>query len=368
MSTPTFKQFVSDIQKMVGSSAFLRVSTPSDSDTSWASVVSPSAQLFTKFPYFLGTDHEPFSISLETLASVSSVANAKTTLEMNDDTLTVTTGSRYKADLSVSPCTDSLIVAPTLEESSFSLDVSQDFLDLFRSTLPVLGIEKIHAAQADFRLFVKFGRKKIFIAVYSPMQVVCASLPNSLGAEGDFNVPYPVFLSLIKSLPKSGCSLKIGDDAILVEDESYTLLTLVAPMSPKDPPGELVMETSTNLLSNASDSVVFSKSELEVFLSSSKGVITDDTPVRFLPSDKGGLLLQASTASSQASFKLKVDKCSLDSPFALELKFLKNLLSKSGDTITLHVANGVLVMKSGSLGMITTTFADDASGSSTNEV
>jgi hypothetical protein len=355
------KQFIADIQKLVGSSAFVNFSTPTGSEHSWCSVVSPNAQLFTEFPYFLGDAHEPFSVPMDALISLASACNSKTAFSVENDTLIVSSGSRFTAELSVTNCTVALIEPPELENPTLVIDVSDEFLALFKSTLPVLGIEKVHAAQADFRLYVNMGRKKIFVAVYSPMQVVCAHLQNTLGVTGEFNVPYSSFLSLLKSLPKSGCQLMLGEDSILIKDPAYTLLQIVAPLSPKDPPGAVVQETSTALVDNSSASVInIQKSELESFLSSTKGIISEDTPVRFLPT-KSGVVLESSSASSKTRFKVKTVDSALEEPFALELKFVRTLVSKSGDTVSLSVSDGILVMRSGSLGLITTTFSDNFS-------
>ena len=364
LSTPNhtnMKQFITDIQKLVGSSAFVNFSTPTGSKHSWCSVVSPTTQLFTQFPYFLGDDHEPFSVPMDALVSLASACTSKSSFSVENDTLVVSSGSRFTAELSVTSCTSALIEPPVLENPTLVLDVSNEFLALFKSTLPVLGIEKVHAAQADFRLYVNMGKKRVFVAVYSPMQVVCAHLQNTLGVTGEFNVPYSSFLSLLKSLPKSGCKLSLGEDSILVEDSGYTLLQIVAPLSPKDPPGPVVQETSTSLLDNSSSSVIdIPKSELESFLASTKGIIAEDTPVRFLPT-KSGVVLESSSASSKTRFKVKTADSVLDEPFALELKFVRTLVSKSGDTVSLSVSDGILVMKSGSLGLITTTFSDNFS-------
>lgn len=353
------KQFTSTMKSLVGASAMLRVATPTSTGKSVASVTSATAHLFAPFPYDLDPDHEPFQLPLEALCSVASVTTAKTTVRVKEESLEIVTGAKHRVELAFVQSTDALYEAPTIDNPTASFVVGQDTLTQFRQLLQVMAIEKIHAAQADFRLYVKYSKSKMFIAVYSPMQVVCAEVESTISSSGEFNVPLPSFQSLIKAVPSPGCRFSFADDSILVNDHEYTILTIVPPLSPKDPPGEVVQKSSAMMLERAAPtSITFTKAHLEEYIGASRGVITDDTPVRFVPDDKY-ITLEAATVASNSSYRIRTLSSSMTEPFALELKFLKNLLSKSGDEISLSVADDVLVMKSGKLGLITTTFSDN---------
>jgi hypothetical protein len=161
----------------------------------------------------------------------------------------------------------------------------------------------------------------------------------------------------MKSLPSPDCTVSFGEDQILVSSQDYQLLSIVPPLSSREPPGPLVQSTSTDLLASADDRpyLKFSQADLKAFVGSTKGVVTDDSPVQFLATERG-VELSSTTLSSKVNFNIKAET-NLEEPFSLELKFLKNILSKSGENIHLSVSDGVLVMKSGSVGMITTTFS-----------
>lgn len=355
------KSFLSTVQKLSGAGALLRFSTPSGSKSTFVSVVSPASHLFAEFPFNLGEDHEPSMVPLESLSSVATASTEKTTLVIEDDTLIIDTPRKGRTELALRPAVDAMSVAPTLEDPSFELVITKESQSFFRQVLPVLGMEKIHAAQADFRLFVEVGKKKVFMAVYSPMQIVCTSTSNpGIDTLGSFNVPYPVLLGLVKSLPENDSSLSFGDDQILLKTAEISVLSLMAPLSPKDPPGDLVKERAVQLLSSIDSlpSVQFPKEELKNFLDYSKGVLTEDTPVRFTPSGKG-IELSGSTVGSKSTYMIKTEVCTLESHFSLEMKFLRNLMSKSGDLITLSLSDSILLMKSGSLSVITTTYSDE---------
>lgn len=327
------------------------------------SVVSPTSYLFSKFPVFLGDDHEPCMVPLESLIAAFSISNDKTSIKMDGDSMVITTPRKGETELAMKPATDSLSVAPTIEQPTLEFVLTKDIQDFFKQLLPVLGMEKIHAAQPDFRLFVEVG-KKVFVAVYSPMQIVCASMSNpGFGFEGSFNVPYPVFTAIVKNIPEPDCRITFSDDQILVTSESgdshYSLLTLTAPLSSKEPPGDLVKERSRDIvkMSTEKPTVEIPKDSIKAFLEHSKGVLVDETPVTFEPIE-GGLSLNGSTVSSKSVFKIKIPGNNLQERFSLELKFLRNLLAKSGETMELTIFDNILLMRSGTLNVITTTYSD----------
>lgn len=355
------KSFLTTMQKLAAGDAMLRFSTPSGSDKTFVSVVSPTSHAFSIFPFFLGEDHEPSLVTLESLNSVASASTEKTTVTIDNDCLVVDTPRKGRTELAMRPAVDALSAEPTLAEPSLELNITKDSQAFFKQVLPVLGMEKIHAAQADFRLYVDITKKRIFVAVYSPMQIVSTSTANpGIETTGSFNVPYPVFLSLIKSLPENDSSVAFSDDQMLLSTSGFSVLHLIAPLSPKDPPGDIVKQRAQEIIASADSlpSVSFPKTSMKEFLDYSKGVLTDDTPVRFTPTAKG-VELSGSTVGSKSTFLIKADQTTLTDHFSLELKFLRNLMAKSGETIHLSVSNGILLMKSGSLSVITTTYSDD---------
>lgn len=352
----SLKSFLTDISKMIGSGASLRFALR---DKITISAASPTAQFFSDFPFRLEgrlDEVEDFQLPLESLLSaVTTETKAKPArLRAHDATLVVQTG-RATLEIATSMAPEVLTEAPVVEEPVAEFEMTEALHTFFKELLPVLGMEKIHDAQADFRLYVKMTEEIVFTTVYSSQQVAYVATENEFGTIAEFNVPYPSFVSVHKAaIP--GSKLTIGEDRILVESDSSTLLTLVAPLSPKEPPGDLVHRKSKEITKShmKAGHLKVAKLALEEFLASCKGVVPDDSPVVFSWAEPK-LNLSVETTTSRAKFRTSSAEGSLSEEFALELRLLKNIVQKAGETLDIYYAEGVLFAVSGAVGLITTT-------------
>lgn len=357
-TAPTLKSYLKELSAMIGSGALLRFAL-ADPTAIKVSALTPTSQFFAEFPFVIEgkmDEAEDFQVPLETLlsATTSETIAQPAQIEVSESTLLVRT-KRASLEIATSHATETLASAPVVEDVSMKFGLNNDFKEFLREILPVLGMEKIHEAQTDFRLAVRLSKSSVFLACYSSQQVAFVSTKNEFGIVGEFNVPYPAFTSLLKLVPPDS-ELQFGSDRVLATSGAFSLLTLMTPLSAKEPPGEVVHAKSKEIRASheSAGSVTIPKVDLEEFVASCKGVVPDDSPVVF--SIEGTTLnLTATTTSSRAAFRIRKISSTLKEEFALELRLLKNLVSKSGESIVLHYRDGLLFAASGALGLITTT-------------
>lgn len=356
MKTPTIKSFLSDLSKMIGSGALVRFALRGKVTISAA---SPTSQFFSKFPFPIEgrlDEVEDFQLPLESLMSAVTTESQKqpATLKALDSTLVVKT-SRATIELATSMAPEVLTEPPSITEPLAEFVMTEDLHLFFKELLPVLGMEKIHDAQADFRLYVNMTEKLVFTSVYSSQQVAYVATENTFGITAEFNVPYPSFSSVHK-VAVPGTNVVIGEDRILARNNGFVLMTLVSPLSPKEPPGKLVQEKSKEITKSHMKSGHLSvyKLALDEFLASCKGVVPDDSPVVFSWQEPK-LYLSVDTPTAKAKFRTNQAEGTLAEEFALELRLLKNVVQKAGEKLDLYYSDGVLFAVSGAVGLITTT-------------
>lgn len=356
------KSFLKDIASLIGSGAMLRFSFPGEGRKHTSvSCITQTSQFYSRFPYDVEgnlDEIEPFILPLEGLLSASTTETIKSPakLEAKENSFVVQT-ARARLELATETATESLSKPPSIPEPLCEIPMSSSFKDMLKEVLPLLGMEKIHEAQADFRLFCKMSKKSVFLACYSSQQVAFCSMSNEFGVSGSFNVPHPAFVSFLKVVPPDS-ALSFGEDRMLAKSGSFSLLQLVAPLSGKEPPGDVVYERSLAISSSHESAgyISVTKAAMEEFVASCKGVVTDDSAVHF--SVEGtNLNLKIDTSASAVEFRIRKVESTLSEPFALELRLLKNIVSKVGDQLKLHYDNGVLLVQSGAFGLITTTHA-----------
>jgi hypothetical protein len=356
MKTQTLKSFLADLSRTIGSGAIVRFALR---EKIAISAASPTSLFFSDFPFEIEgqlDEVEDFQLPLEALMSAVTTESVKrpASLKAHDSTLVVKT-ARATLELATSMAPEVLTEAPVVEGPVAEFIMTDDLHLFFKELLPVLGMEKIHDAQADFRLYVHMNAKIVFTSVYSSQQVAYVATENTFGIEADFNVPYTSFSSVHKvAIP--GSKVTVGEDRILVENNSFTLMTLVSPLSPKEPPGELVHAKSKEITKSHMKAGHLSvlKPVLEEFLASCKGVVPDDSPVVF-SWHHHQLFLTVDTSVAKAKFRTTKAEGNLSEEFALELRLLKNVTQKAGEKLDLYYADGVLFALSGAVGLITTT-------------
>lgn len=353
----TLKAFLADLLPIVGASASLRFAFRDDKVL--VSSIGPASYFFSEFPFPVGgkTDEiEDFQVPVASLQAAVTTESIQQPAELTatESTLVVKT-KRALLEIATEAATEVLTEPPKPEGLLGSFTITAELQTFMKEVLPVLGLEKIHDAQQDFRLYGCFD-KIAYLAVYSTQQVVYIASDNTFGVTGEFNVPFPSFSALMKSMPV-GSKLGFAEDRIFARHESMFLMNLVTPLSTKEPPGELVRSKSKEISTGhkSAGMIVFKKADLEEFVASCKGVVSDDSPVVFTVGPS--TILSVDTTSSRARVKLKPEKLTLEENFALELRLLKNIISKVGETVTLRYRNGVLLATSGALGLITMTYA-----------
>lgn len=354
----TLKALLSELAPMTGASSHVRFAFRGES--TFLSAIGPSSYFFCEAPFKIegNTDEvEDFQVPLQALqAAVTTESQAKpATVSVTESTLSIKTG-RAQIELATEQATEVLTEPPKPDGLLGSFVITKELQTFMKEVLPILGLEKIHEAQTDFRIYGAFEAETAFMAVYSTQQVVYLATQNAFGITGEFNVPYPALVDIMKAMPV-GSKIGFAEDRIFARTDSMYLMTLVAPLSPKEPPGEVVRTTARNI-SKAHSEVGHLKIKTETmneFLASCKGVVSDDSPVVFTVGDK--VVLSVNTTSSRARMSVKAESCTLTTDFALELRLLKNIVTKAGDVVTLQYNEGVLLAKSGSLGLITTTHA-----------
>lgn len=356
------KPFLKDIAAFVGSGALLRFQLPgNESKRTSVSCLTQTSQFYSIFPFPIQgnlDEIEPFCLPLEALLSACTTETLKkpATLEAKENSFVVTTG-RARLEIATQNATESLSHAPEIKEPLAEINVSSSFKDMLKEVLPLLGMEKIHEAQADFRLYCRMSKKSVFLACYSAQQVAFCSMSNDFGVSGEFNVPYPAFAAFLKMAPPDS-SLTFGEDRMLAKNGGFSLLQLVSPLSGKEPPGNIVYEKSLAISASHEDAgyISVAKASMEEFVSSCKGVVTEDSAVVFKV-DGTDLHLSVDTAASAVNFRIRKVESTLEDSFGLELRLLKNIVSKVGEQLKLCYRDGVLLVQSGAFGLITTTHA-----------
>jgi len=358
MKKPSLKQFLTDLSKMIGPGAIVRFALR---EKITLSAVSPTSAFFSPFPFEIKgpvDEVEDFQLPLENLlAAVSTETLRKpATLGLTESTLLVRT-DRASIEFAVSPAPEVLTDPPKIEEVLSQFVLTEELHSFFKEVLPVLSLDKIHDAQADFRLYACFDEKVAFLAVYSSQQVCYLASSNEFKVKFEFNVPYPTFVTVHKSAPV-GSELSFGEDRILISSGDTLLLSLVTPLTPKDPPGDLVRSKVREVSKSKHTGVLcVAKTFLESFLSSCKGIVPDDTPIVFTRNEER-LYMAADTTTSKVKMRSPTSveiSGDLQEEFALELRLLKNIVQKSGEKLEMFYSDGVLLAKFGALGLITTT-------------
>lgn len=359
----TLKSFLQDIATLIGSGAMIRFSFPSDGGTPSVSCITQTSQFFSEFPFEVKgnlDEIETFQIPLEGLMAAATTGSIKNPAELTvkENSMVVQT-KRARLEIATEPVPEALSAAPSVAEPLAEIAVSSSFKDMLKEVLPVLGMEKIHEAQSDFRLYCRLSKKSVFLACYSSQQVAFCSVANEFGVLGEFNVPYPAFSTFLKVVPPD-TALTFGEDRMLATSGAFTLLQLVTPLSGKEPPGEVVYSKTIDISQSHESAayVAVSKASIEEFLASCKGIVTDDSAVLFTV-EGTDLNLKIETTASAVDFRIRKVDATLEEPFALELRLLKNIVSKVGDELKLNYMDGLLLVQSGAFGMITTTHATD---------
>lgn len=248
---------------------------------------------------------------------------------------------------------------PTVEtpkEGHVEVALDAEFWTILNNSLPYLRLEKVSASQPDCRLYVEATEKTIFIVSYDMFQLAFVSKKNTSGVVGSFNVPYASLQSVIKDLPNAAKTrLFFGEDSLILKSEVFSASYSITPLAQNDPPGPDVKAKAREIAKTESSMVSFSAKDLEEVLGSLRSIAQDDTKIVFTAKgSKAKLEASSSFGSASVSLPLSV-KTDSEVKFALELKFLRNLVGKWKEDLNIGLVDSALVLRTPAVTYVTVT-------------
>lgn len=271
----------------------------------------------------------------------------------NNDTLIIEEG-KTRVEVSLREAAQ-VPEVPKFPSSENSFEITPDVLTSMKDILPFLVLEKIAPTQPDPRFYVNSSDGKVFVAVYDFAQVVYSTFKSEGFPDIDLNGPYGIIAPLFKdSLP--GTKVCLEDDTLYLSFLKTRSATNIIPLASYESTGESIKENCLSMRKRLKDEALseipLSKEFLDDFLSTAKSVTTEDTRASFEVVDNV-LTITASSSSGKISTETEVK--SEDLKFNLELKVLRTISSKVGDTFSIIVdqENDLCIIK----GSVTTYLA-----------
>jgi len=294
------------------------------------------------------------SAAIDAALSGSLTANPITSLSYNDGSLFIKR-SRSSFEI-ISKEATAIPAVESVKEGYVNIEMNADFWNMLTTALPYLKLEKVSSTQPDARLFVDATEKAVFIGTYDSFQMAFVSRKNTTGVTGSFNVPYSRLLTILKDLPNAGkTSLYFGEDVLIVKSDGFAASYATSPLAENDPKGADVKSKAKEISGIEAATLTFSSADLEEIINSMKAVAQDDTKVTFTANNTTALLESTSSFGS-AKAKLQLQSKPKEAvKFALELKFLRNLISKSKEDLNFCIVDNTLVLRTPSVTYVTVT-------------
>lgn len=313
---------------------------------------TPTMLLHSKAPQGFSSG-KTYSIQLESvLATCKRDPNSK--FQIQNDSLLVSTKNSNIEILLKEIQYEGSIGKPS---SALKLTLKKDLHELLSSILPRLALEKLFPSQPDFLLTVHADSKSLWIVTHEDFQSSFIRLKNTYDFEGSFTTPYSSFVSLVKKLPVNSM-LYIEPDVIrfALPDIKGILST---PTPQVDNIAELVLSRIKSVKFNMESAFTIPSSALTDFLSSIRGISSDDSRIQFTLK-KTVLSIDVKSSRGTANFLVKASNPnSVSTTFGLEFKAVRGLISRFGSdnselTLTTD-ESGILYAQSASVIYMTVT-------------
>lgn len=298
------------------------------------------------------------AISLPGAGLIAALAGRKSpTLTLKNNVLVVADG-RYKVELNSKSA--GTVPTPELPEGGQKVTITDDLWDLISSSLPSLGIEKLHAAQIDPNLSIHIAGKRAFFAVQDRHQLAFLSTPNPLPELTlDLQLPYPKAVNFFRDKPGTSVKAIFGKDCLYAKfllGGFPTEMSMPWAADEQAPAVEVVVQKAKELSKFSGDSLTFAKSELLQFLENSRAIAADDTRI-LLTAAGSDLLLSADSSSGKIKSKIPLSASVGKVEFALELKFLLNVVKRLDEEVSLTYADNLIKISSSKMTMVSATSA-----------
>ena len=261
-------------------------------------------------------------------------------LSLKDGSLVVTEG-RTVVEIQAKDCSGIPPINLPEGESVVELKIGSEVCSFLNDTLGSLKIEKIHPAQADFRLFISFLKTKTILATFDIHQMSYIVSDRVFPkVHGNFNLPYARFSQILKDNPFSESKLLVSEDTIGLLSGSIKMSTITPPAEGLQGDVSDIIIGKIKELNNFKGNVLNVKLEpILDFLYTCKAVASEDAHVAFsiTRGDKLTLKVVSSVGSASTDIRL-IDKTTEDFSFRLDLRTIKSLTSKCKDNMLLRIS------------------------------
>jgi hypothetical protein len=306
----------------------------------------------------LGIDLGGEAISLPGASLIAALSGRKNpTLTLKNSVLLVTDG-RYRVELN--PKQAGSVPTPEVPSDGQQVVIKDELWALISNSLPALSIDKLHAAQVDPNLSMQFTAKRAFFAVQDRHQLAYTLGQNPIpGLELQLQMPYPKAVTFFKDKPGSTVKATFGKDLVhakFISAGYSTELSIPWSMDEQAPSVDVVYEKAKQLRKFEGDSLTFGRDQLLQFLDNSRAIAADDTRI-LLSASGSDLLLSAESSSGKIKSKIPLTASVGKVGFALELKFLSNVVKKLDEEVTLQYSDNLIKIASSKMTMVSATSA-----------
>lgn len=263
------------------------------------------------------------------------------TLTLKDGSLIVTEG-RTVVEIQAKDCASIPPINMPDPESSVELKIGSEVCSFLNETLGDLKIEKIHPAQADFRLFIAFLKTRTILATFDIHQMAYIVSDRVFPkVRGNFNLPYARFSQILKDNPFSESKLLVSEDTIGLVSGSIQMSTITPPAEGlQGDVSEVILAKIKELSSFSGNTLSVNVEPVSDFLYTCRAVAAEDAHIAFSVTKGDKLTLKVVSSIGSASTDIRLtSKVAEDFSFRLDIRTIKSLVSKCKELMVLRISD-----------------------------
>lgn len=351
-SAPNLGIYVKQLSKLAGAAS--DISFEKHKKGTKLTVVGLGSVASCVAPISISNDDFKFTLQIAALEAAFGKGSTAADVRYSNDSLVIKT-PRANFEIITKEAT-SIPTVEAVRDGFTEVALNADFWNMLSNSLNYLKLEKVSSSQPDYRLYVEATEKSVFMCTYDAFQLAFLSKKNTTGVTGSFNVPFNRLLAVIKELPNAAATkLYFGDDTLIVKSGGVAASFATSPLADNDPTGPDAKGKAKAVASMDVGFVSFQANDLEEIVSQVRAVAQDDTKVVFSANSSTATLETTSSFGSSKSKLALATKPSEAIKFALELKFLRNLLSKWKEELNIGIVDNTLILKTPAVTYVTVT-------------